>query len=223
MVFSIGDFIVLLIFLISFSVFASKPVPLYLKLFPLYFFILLIANLVIEYTTPRGIHNSIISNSSGIGEFALYFYAVRSVVDNPRFKKAGLYLTIGFVVFAVINLIFQKDDRFNPINYTVGVVLTVALCIYYFIGLFQKHETQSLKKITGFWIVSGIFCNVILGFPMYVSISFMGNTTSANQKMMTVIFDHLEAIYNIINVLSYSLYTVGFLGRIRTASSISRL
>ena len=217
MKFSVSDCIQLSIFLVSFSVFARKPVPLYLRLFPVYFFLLLIGNIAIEYTTPLGIHNTIISNTSGIAEFSFYFYVIRSVIKNPKVKKAFFYTGILFVVFTVINLFFiQKDDRFNPINFTLGTFIAVIFCIYYFLELFQKSDTQSLIKLASFWIVSGIFFNVVLSFPMYASISFMDNMSKANQKTMMIIFNHIEAIYNIINVLTYILYTTGFLTRIRT-------
>ena len=123
MKFSISDFIQLSIFLISLSVFAQKPVPLYLRLFPLYLFLLMIMDMAIEYTSPLGIHNTIISNTGGIAEFSFYFFE-----------------------------------------------------------LFQKTETQSLTRLTSFWIVSGILFNAVLIFPIFALISFMDNLSKANQK-----------------------------------------
>jgi hypothetical protein len=150
-----------------------------------------------------------------------YFYVVRSVIVNKKVKKSIFYTTISFAVFAVTNLFFiQKDDRFNPINFTIGTVITVVICIYYFIELFQKTETQSLAKLTGFWIVSGILFNVVLMFPMSASISFMDNMSKANQKTMMIMFNHFESIYDIISMLTYMLYSIGFLSRIRTSKML---
>jgi hypothetical protein len=222
MTFSINDLIQFSIFLVSFSVFARKPVPPYLQLFPVYFFLLMLGNITIEYTTPLGIHNTIIQNISGIGEFFFYFYVIRTVVVNRKVKNGIFYTSIAFTVFALINLFFiQKDDRFNPINFTIGTILSVSFCIYYFFELFQKTETHSLRKITGFWIVSGIFFNVVLSFPMYASISFMDNMSRVNKQNMIIIFNHIEAIYNIMNTFTYILYTIGFLSRIRYSPSNS--
>ncbi len=220
MKFSSGDFIQLSVFLVSLSVYAQKPVPLYLRLFPLYFFILMLEDLAIEYTTSLGIHNNIILNTWGIAEFSFYLFVIRSVIVNMKVKKRILYTTIVFVVFAVINLIFiQHNDLFNPINFTVGTVITVVSCIYYFFELFQKTEAQSLTKHTSFWIVSGILFNVVLVFPIFALISFMDSLSKANQKTSMIIFDHIEAIFNIISVLTYILYSIGFLCRIRTSKS----
>ncbi len=175
MKFILGDYIQLSIFLMSLSVFAQKPMPLYLRLFPLYFFLLMIEDLAIEYTQARGMHNNIISNTSGIAEFSFYFFVIRSVIVNMKVKKRILYTTIVFVVFAVINLIFiQHNDLFNPINFTIGTVITVVLCIYYFFELFQKTEAQSLTRLTSFWIVSGILFNVVPHFPHFCIDQFYG-------------------------------------------------
>lgn len=220
MQFSVGDFIQLSIFIISLSVFAHKPVPVYLRLFPVYFFLLFIEDLAIEYTTALGIHNNIILNTWGIAEFSFYFFVIKSVIANTRVKKRILYTTLTFIVFAVFNLIFiQHNDLFNPVNFTIGTVITVILCIYYFFELFQKTEVQSLTRLTSFWIVSGILFNVVLIFPIFALISFMDNLSSANRKTSMIVLNNIEAIFNIISVLTYILYSIGFLCRIRTSKS----
>ncbi len=132
-----------------------------------------------------------------------------------------LYVTIAFVIFAFVNLfLFQHNDLFNPVNFTVGTVVTVVFCIYYFFELFQKTEAQSLIRLTSFWIVSGILFNVVLIFPIFALISFMDQLNKANRKTTMIVLDHIEAIFNIISVLTYTLYSIGFLCRIRTSKSI---
>jgi hypothetical protein len=220
MKFGLGDFIQLSIFLISLLVFVQKPVPLYLRLFPVYFFFLLITDFTIEYTGDRGIHNNIILNTWGIAEFSFYLFVIRSVIVNKKVSKRIFYTTLAFVVFAVINLCFiQHNDLFNPINFTIGTVITVVLCIYYFFELFQKTEAQSLSRLPSFWIVSGILFNVVLIFPIFALISFMDSLSKANLKTSKIVFDNIEAIFNIISVLTYILYSIGFICRIRTSKS----
>ena len=89
----------------------------------------------------------------------------------------------------VINIFFiQRNDLFNPINFTIGTVITVILCIYYFFELFQKTEAQSLTRLTSFWIVSGILFNVVLIFPIFALVSFMDQLSKANQKTSMIVF-----------------------------------
>jgi hypothetical protein len=222
MIFSVSDLIQLSIFLISLSVFAQKPVPLYLRLFPVYFFLLMIVDLAMGYTSDLGIHNNIVLNIWGPVEFSFYFFLIGQVIVSRKVKKHILYTTTAFVIFAFINLFFfQHNDLFNPINFTIGTVTTVILCIYYFFELFQKTESQSLIRLPSFWVVSGILFNVVLIFPIMALISFMDQISKANQKTSMIIFNHIVAIFNIISILTYVLYSIGFLCRIRTRKSTS--
>jgi hypothetical protein len=220
MKFNISDFIQLSIFLISLSVFARKPVPLYLKLFPLYFFCLMIVDKILEYTSNLGIHNNILGNSWTIAEFSFYFFVLRNIIVSMKMKKLILYVIILYTVFAFFNLIFiQHNDLFNPSNFTIGTVVTVIFCIYYFFELFQKTEAQSLIRLTSFWIVSAIFFNVVLIFPIWALMSFMTQLSKSNQNTSRIILNNIAAIFNIISVLTYILYSIGFICRIRTSKS----
>ena len=220
MKFTVSDFIQLSIFLVSLSVFFQKPVRLYLKLFPVYFFLLMIVDKTLEYTTDLGIHNNILLNIWGPVEFSFYFFVIGQVIVSKKVNKRILYITTAFVIFAFVNLFFfQHNDLFNPVNFTIGTIITVIFCIYYFFELFQKTEAQSLSRLPSFWIVSAILFNVVLIFPIFALISFMDQLSNANKKTTRIILDNIVAIFNIISVLTYILYSIGFLCRIRTSKS----
>ena len=139
-----------------------------------------------------------------------------------KVKKSILYIILVYAIFAIINLIFiQHNDLFNPVNFTIGTVITVVLCIYYFFELFQKTEPQSLSRLPGFWVVSAILLNAVLIFPIMALISFMDSLSKANLKTSMIVFNHIEAIFNIISILTYILYSIAFLCRIRTAKPVS--
>lgn len=220
MKFNLSDFIQLSIFIISLSIFLKRPIPLYLKLFPLYFFCLMIIDKVIDYTTDQGIHNNIILNIWSIVEFSFYFFVLKEVIVSKSVKKRISYLISIYAVFAFINLFFfQHNDLFNPINFMIGTVISVVLCIYYYFELFRKTEAQSLSWLPSFWVVSAILFNVVLIFPIFALISFMDQLSKANRKTSMIIFNNIVAIFNIISVLTYILYSIGFLCRIRTSKS----
>ncbi|HEV7424073.1 MAG TPA: hypothetical protein VGO21_02685 [Candidatus Paceibacterota bacterium] len=222
MKFYIADLIQLLIFLISLILFSQKPVPRYLKFFPLYFFLLMIADLALEYTSDHAIHNSILSNTWNILEFSFYFFVLRELIGSLKVKKRILYIILVYAIFTIINLIFvQHNDLFNPINFTIGTIITVVLCIYYFFELFQKTEPQSLSRLPGFWVASAILLNAVLIFPILALISFMDSLSKANLKTSMIVFNHIEAIFNIISILTYILYSIAFICRLRTSKSVS--
>lgn len=117
---------------------------------------------------------------------------------------------------AFINIFFiQKKVGFNAVNFTVGCIIIVSLCIYYFFELFQKTEAQSLSKLPSFWIVSGLLFNNVLSFPQFALNNFMETLTRANYNKYHIIFDNIGVLNNITIILTSVLYTIGFLCRIR--------
>jgi hypothetical protein len=219
--FSVTDFIQLAVCIVSLSVFLQKPAPLYLKWFPIYFFYFLITGFIIEYTSKRGIHNTGLANVSSIMEFCFYFYVLGKVIVNPKFRRGILFTMLIFVLFASLNLIFiQKFDEFNPVNFTIGSLITVIFCIYYFVELFQMTEAPSLSRLPAFWIVSAILLNIVLTFPMFALLSFLAESNLVKPNLTTMmIIKNIDKIYNIILLLTGILYSIGFLCRIRTIRS----
>jgi hypothetical protein len=135
-------------------------------------------------------------------------------------EKTHFYIIVIYAIFASANLLFfQHNDLFNPINFTIGTVITVIFCIYYFFELFRRTEAQSLTRLPSFWIVSGILFNVVLIFPIFALVSFMNQLSKTNRNTSMIIFNNIVAIFNIISVLTYILYSIGFLCRIRTSKS----
>jgi hypothetical protein len=211
---SFNDILVFVLFLLSLLSLLQKPIPGYLKLFPIYFIVSFIEGLVTEYKAHHGQYNTGIANVWGIIEFCFYFFVLRQMIINIKIKKVILLILILFPLLALTILYFQKQVGFNPVNFTIGTLITVSLCIYYFVELFQKAEIESLAKLPAFWIASAILFIAVLSFPMFAFISYMKNVPR-------LLINNISAIYNIISVLTTLLYSIGFLCRIRTSKSTS--
>jgi hypothetical protein len=203
------------IFLISIAVYLQKPAPLYLKLFPVYFLGVFVIGLWVEWLADHGRYNTHILNVWGTIEFCFYFFVLREIIGNIKIKRIILYVSVFYAVFAFFNLIFIKHKvGLNNVNFTIGCLITVLACIYYFVELFQKTEMQSLSRSPAFWICSGFLFNTVLSFPIQTISSFLEewrNVNSANQ----FIYRNLETIVNITIILTFLLYAIGFLCRIR--------
>jgi hypothetical protein len=210
--FSGFDIIQLVLFLISLTVFIQKPAPLYMKLFPAYFFFGLLNSMTIEYLQYHGRYNTGVANSWEIMEFCFYFFVLRSLIVNVKIKRFILFVIFLFPVFALINLYLQKQVGFNPVNFTIGSLITVSCCIYYFVELFQRADSQSLTRLPAFWITTAILFTVVLTFPFFSFISFM-------TKMPDLVYKNILAIFYVINILASTLYSIGFLCRIRIKKS----
>jgi hypothetical protein len=207
MKFTIFDILTFGSFLMSLMVFLKKPVPFYLKLFPL---------------SDHKYYNTGIVNVWSTIEFCFFFFIIHEIIVSEKVKRIIVYIIFLFVIFAFINIfLFQKKVGFNTVNFITGSLIIVSLCIYYFMELFQKSDVPSLSKLPAFWIVSGLLFNNVISFPQYALSSFMVTMTRANHNYYHILFDNMGAINNITVLLTSILYSIGFLCRVQINKSIS--
>lgn len=156
----------------------------------------------------------------GNSRILLFFFIIHETVVSKKAKSVILYIIMIFACLAFFNIIFiQKKVGFNAVNFTIGCIIIVSLCIYYFFELFQKTEVESLSKLPAFWIVSGLLFNNVLSFPQFALDNFMETLTRANYNKYHILFDNIEVINNITIMLTNVLYSIGFLCRIRIRRS----
>jgi hypothetical protein len=210
--YSLFDYILTVIFIISLSVYFQKSTPLYLKIFPVYFALAFVSGLRQEWLGQHGQYNAGVANVWGIIEFCFFFFVLREIIVNIKIKRIISFVSIVFALFAFINIVFiQQNIGFNPVNFTIGCLITVLACLYYFIELFQKTEAQSLSRLPAFWIASGILFNTILSFPVFALTTFLEVSTKVN--MIT------QSIVNITVLLTMLLFAIGFICRFRIRKS----
>jgi hypothetical protein len=215
---SLFDYTVFTVFIISLSVFFQKSTPFYLKTFSLYYLAALINGMIMEWLSDHGKYNVWLGNLWGIFEFCFYFYLLHEIIISARIKRVILFVMLIFFIFASVNIFFiQKKVGFNPVNFTIGSLITVTFCITYFIELFQKAENHYLSRLPSFWIGSALLFTTVLSFPMLALESFMEQQTKLIASHL--IFDHIEDINNIILILTSVLFSIGFLCRIRISKS----
>jgi hypothetical protein len=215
------DGIVLGSFIVSLSVFLTSPVPIYLKLFPVYFFSAFIVGTRVEWLSDHNMYSTGISNVWGIIEFSYFFFIIHETIISKKVRNIIVYIILIFSFLAFLNIFFiQKKVGFNAVNFTVGCLIIVSLCIYYFFELFQKTEVQYLSRLPSFWIVSGLLFNNVLSFPQFALDNFMETLTRANYSKYHILFDNIEVITNITNLLTSILYSIGFICRIKIRKSI---
>jgi hypothetical protein len=217
--FSVLDYGFMASFLISLTVFLQKPSPTYLKLFPVYFLGAFLISSWAEWLADHGRYNTGVLNVWDVIEFSFYFFVLHEIITNTKIKRMILYTSVLYAVSAFFNLIFIKHRvGFNNVNFTIGCLITVMFCIYYFGELFQKTETQSLSRLPAFWICSAFLFNTVISFPLQAISTYLEdsrNVSSANQ----FIYRNLDTIGNIMVVLTLLLWATGILCRIRIRKS----
>jgi hypothetical protein len=210
--FSLNDYILFVMFLVSLTSFIQKPTFFYLKLFPLYIIIALIVELVEVNMARQGKTNTGIANIFGTAEFCFYLFVLREIIINVKVRRIILFFLFFYPILCFIIIYLQKQVGFSTINFSIGCLLTVVFCIYYYMELFQQAETRSLAKLPAFWIATGIFFSNVLTFPTFALMSYM-------KDIPKLILNNLSTIFNIISILTSILYSIGFLCRLRIRKS----
>jgi hypothetical protein len=196
-------YLIALSFIVALFIYKTPPYP-YLKLFPPFLFATLVAEVTGSYLWSIKKNNNFIYNFFTVIEFCFYMFLLSLIINNLKAKKYIRVCAIFYALISVSNIIFfQGMKMFHTITYSLGCLLIVAVCIYYFLELFRSPKAIKLSKDPAFWICSGLLFFYCCGFPLYAFINFW-----ARFKWMTYSF---ENIFTILNIFLYSLFTIAFL------------
>ncbi len=196
-------YFIALSFIISLLIYSSPGHP-YLKIFPPFLF----ASLAAEFTGNylKNIHepNVFIYNFFSVIEFIFYMFLVSLIIHNRKVKKIIRWSSLLYAIVSIGNILFfQGMERFHTVTYSLGCLVIVAICIYYFLELFSSPRSVKLTRDPAFWICSGLLFFYCCGFPLYAFLNFW-----AGFKWMRKSFTD---IVNILNIFLYSLFVISFL------------
>ncbi len=187
----------------------------YLKSFPVFLFISIVVEIVAYLLAAKIRANTILYNCFGIFEFVFYFFVLHEVVHNEKAKKVIFHISWVYVLLVILNFIFvQKITGFASMTYALGCLVIVAVCIYYFLELFQVSRSVNLLRQPAFWICSGLLFFYVCTFPIFGLLNFI-------DSFPYIIKGHLSGILNLLNVFLYSSFTIAFLCRARMKKSMS--
>jgi hypothetical protein len=203
--------IVAISFLASLTVyFASKSPDAYLKLFPPFLLTTLLVEFLAFYLRSIEQSNLAVYNFFTAFEFCFYIWVISLIISNKEVKKIIRVTLLIYAFSAIMNILFiQKMKMFHTVTYSLGCLLIVSFCIYYFLELFRLPNSIKLKNSPGFWICSGLLFYYCCGFPLYGLINFVNG-------LPTLIIKNFQTIVMIMNIFLYSLFTIAFLCRIKT-------
>jgi len=192
-------------FLVSLSVYIRTESSNYLKLFPPFLLSTLVVELLGSYLGHVEKNNVILYNFFSVFEFAFYLFIISLAISNPVMKRIIRISAVLYIIVAVINILFiQKMKTFHTITYSLGCLLIVISCIYYFLELFRIPQSIKLKNNPAFWICSGLLFFYCCGFPLYGLINFWSDISK-------LVVRNFGEIVTILNIFLYSLFTIAFL------------
>jgi len=215
MFYFLSFFVVLFALLTSFTLYRQGPSDLYLRLFPIYLSIVAILVGMSSYFAAVGIHNISLLNILTIFQNCFYFFVLYRIIQKPVVKKMVFHLIWVYPLVAAINILFiqKKIDTFHTITYSLGGLLVVAFCVFYFFELFQRPQSVNLARNPDFWLCSGLLFYFSCSFPIIGMTNNLGS-------MPRFILNNLYTILNVLDVLLYISFSIAFLCRLRIRKSL---
>jgi hypothetical protein len=190
-----------------FSVF-RKNSPGYIKLFSPFLFISLIIEGLGYYLWNAGKETYELYNYFTVFEFSFYLFILNKIIIKRKAKTIVKITLVIYFLIALGNIMGFQKQTFHTITYSLGCLLIVCVCVYYFFELFQQPTFINLVREPSFWICSGLLFYYCCSFPLYGAINFLNGIPDFLLKNM-------QTILTIMNILLYSLFTIAFLCRIR--------
>lgn len=192
--------------LVSLSAFYNaKKIPFYLKAFSFFLLSTLIEEVFALYLSTIGKTNLPLYNFFTTFEFCFYLWIINLVIHNTRVKGIIKITIVFYAILAIINILFiQKIRTFHTITYSLGCLLIVIFCIYYFFELFRLPKSVSLATNPAFWICSGLLFFYCCGFPLYGLINYWSDISQ-------LVLKNFDRIFTILNIFLYTLFTIAFL------------
>ena len=196
-------------FLASLTVYFRKQSAYsYLYFFPPILLISLGVEFIGFYLSSRAKPNIPLYNFFSVFWVCYYLFIISRMIINKNVKRI-IWVTIGlYFIVVVFQLLFIhgiKSLVFNAIPHSVGFLIIVIFCIYYFYELFRMPKYVNLKNNPAFWICSGLLFFCACGFPLWGFLNVWGK--------FPLVVNNFATIITILNLFLYSLFTVGFLWR----------
>ena len=203
-------YFIALCFLVSLTIYSrSFKGEFYLKLFPPFLFIALVVESLGSYMASKGENNLVLYNIFTAFEFCFYLWLLGCIISNNKVKRIIKVAILVYVGAVVLNILFiQNITTVLTITYSLGCLLIVSFCIYYFLELFILPKSVKLKNNPAFWICFALLFFYCCSFPLIGLIHYWMNISK-------FLIRNFARIVNLLHILLYSLFTIAFLCRIR--------
>lgn len=200
-------------FLASLALFFQASVPRYLKTFPFFLLLTIIIEIIGDLLVKKKIDSIPMYNVFTTFEFIFYLYILRSIIYKIKVKRIIVSLMAIYPVLVLINVMFIQKNTLHTNTYSLGCLLIVGACIYYFYEIFQTTHSVNLVKEPAFWICSALLFFYTCSFPLVGLWNHL-------YGLPRIILKNLAAVMQFLNVLLYSLFSIAFLCRIRIQKKV---
>ena len=155
----------------------------------------------------KSYHTVSLYNFFTLFEFLFYLLFFYLVFADKKMKRIVSLSALFYALCGLLNILFVHKETFHSSTYVLGSVLIVTFSVVYFSYLFRFPESGSLVRNPFFWIVIGLLFYYTCSVSLYGLQNFITNTLPYYDNILTVTGDFL-------NVLLYTLFSIGFLCKI---------
>jgi hypothetical protein len=206
--------IILIALLASFSLYFQPSLEFYMKTFPFFMVITMSIGGLLSYLSIHAKSNGILYNLFAVFTICFYLFVIREIIHEKKVKKVIFWALVIYPILTICNIfLLQKITSLLSISISLGCLLIVAFCIYYFFELFQQAKAVNLTTQPSFWICSGLL--------FYYSCTFPFNFINLLNKPSPAIVNNLVKLSNILDAFLYLSFTIAFLCRIKIRRSTS--
>ena len=142
-------------------------------------------------------------------EFIFYLFFFWLIFPKGRIRKTIIVVIFIYTLLGFANIFFIQGTKiFHSYTYVLGCILIVVFSTGYLYFLFNSPETTGLTNNPYFWIAAGLMFYYTCTFSLFGLENFIAQTMKHYSRLLLMISD-------LLNVLLYSIFTTGFLCRLK--------
>lgn len=199
--------------LASFTLFFQASIPRYLKTFPFFLAFTIIVEITGFLLRKHLFTVNLLYCFFTAFEFVYYLLIIKYIIFNQKAKRTISWILAVYPVLVIINIFFIQPGTFHTITYSLGCLLVVAACIYYFFEVFRSTHSVNLVKEPAFWLCTGLLFFYCCTLPLFGLWNHL-------HGLPKILIKNLRGIQTVLNILLYSLFSIAFLCRIKFRSSL---
>jgi hypothetical protein len=146
-----------------------------------------LVNLLVSILAQNHFNNLPVFHIFTVIEFILLSLFFNAVYNNKTYSVFSNCMMVVFTLLSILNTLFLQDlHKFNTYSRSLGAIILMCYCIYYFYYLI-KQSMPLTNSVT--WYTSGIFIYFSTSFIIFI----MSNITLTIDKELNKVIWHVHA------------------------------
>lgn len=141
-------------------------------------------------------------------QFIMYHFIYYKIVPE-KFRRIVILSGLLFLLFALYENIFLKEQHFYAISLTIslGCISVLFFGLAYFFELLKSNHILGFKQQMAFWFCAGLLVFYLGSFPYLTFYNSMSNSENVNIARLYKVY---RWIFIFLNYIMYLLFTIGF-------------